>query len=453
MIQKMAVAIELRIENNRDLQKELDQSIRKTRYDRPLVFSFFPSVAASSVASTEELLPDNADQRRKKEKNELTKNNRTGPWTKSEMATLRIATIEWLKVQLIARASQSAWLMNVSQLMMTNNSRRSTMKFDEVLQTIKRCDDDDLIYRLTCAGSDQQSDDSFDLATTIVPREIIKEIKGEIKEINWSQVKLSSRDTSLINRSDKDVEIIWRNKVRPGLNRDQWNVAEDKKLKLAAQSNDERDWFTISQSVPGRLPYQCLTRYQRSLNPALLHRKWTKEEDESLREAVKKHGVSNWQYVAAELQGRTGQQCLHRYTKALNPAIRKGKWTVEEDNRLSLAVFYYGSGSWSKVCRHVSNRTDMQCRERWENILNPDVNNEPWDEEEDAEMLGLLETLGPRWTAIATRMNNRTDNQCWRRWKTISKKEDVKAYIMRVRKKKKPRCLRILWGGPLNDHC
>ncbi len=60
-------------------------------------------------------------------------------------------------------------------------------------------------------------------------------------------------------------------------------------------------------------------------------RKWTPEEDEKLKEMVHKHGDRNWQTVALAFEGRTDQQCLHRWTKSLNPAIHSGRWDREED--------------------------------------------------------------------------------------------------------------------------
>jgi len=47
--------------------------------------------------------------------------------------------------------------------------------------------------------------------------------------------------------------------------------------------------------------------------------------------AVKKFGEKNWQQVAHQLEGRAGQQCLHRWQKTLNPAIQRGRWKPEED--------------------------------------------------------------------------------------------------------------------------
>ena len=42
------------------------------------------------------------------------------------------------------------------------------------------------------------------------------------------------------------------------------------------------------------------------------------------------HG-NRWALVAAELPGKTGQQCAQRWRHKVNPAIKKEKWTPEED--------------------------------------------------------------------------------------------------------------------------
>jgi len=51
------------------------------------------------------------------------------------------------------------------------------------------------------------------------------------------------------------------------------------------------------------------------LNPGMVKSKWSEEEDRILREAVRRFGEKNWQQVANCLEGRTGQQCLHRWQK------------------------------------------------------------------------------------------------------------------------------------------
>jgi hypothetical protein len=55
---------------------------------------------------------------------------------------------------------------------------------------------------------------------------------------------------------------------------------------------------------------------------------------------------------------------------------------VMDNQMLTLAVKAYGENlSWVKVQTQVPGRTDVQCRERWVNILNPALNIGPWTEE------------------------------------------------------------------------
>lgn len=88
---------------------------------------------------------------------------------------------------------------------------------------------------------------------------------------------------------------------------------EDKNLLHIIQQKGVNNWVDISVSLAtNRTPFQCLTRYQRSLNASILKREWTVEEDNLLRAAVEAFGESNWQVVASAMEGRTGTQCSNR---------------------------------------------------------------------------------------------------------------------------------------------
>lgn len=64
-------------------------------------------------------------------------------------------------------------------------------------------------------------------------------------------------------------------------------------------------------------------------------------QDEILIEAVKQHNAKNWKDIAQRLVGKTDVQCLHRYTKVLDPALHKGPWTPEVRLcSLGLCVFF-----------------------------------------------------------------------------------------------------------------
>jgi hypothetical protein len=93
-------------------------------------------------------------------------------------------------------------------------------------------------------------------------------------------------------------------------------------------------------------------------------RKWTQEEDAKLTDAVKKHGADNWNAIAALVPARNYKQCAQRWAESLDPDINQGKWTPEEDEKLTEAVTKHGS-NWVPVAALVPGRTNTQCRHRW----------------------------------------------------------------------------------------
>ena len=93
--------------------------------------------------------------------------------------------------------------------------------------------------------------------------------------------------------------------------------------------------------------------------------KWSEDEDELLRRAVKEFGGKNWKKIASRLKGRTDVQCLHRWQKVLRPGLVKGPWTAEEDHIVVDFVKKNGTKKWSHIARQLNGRLGKQCRERW----------------------------------------------------------------------------------------
>ncbi|KAJ2284808.1 hypothetical protein IWW55_007439, partial [Coemansia sp. RSA 2706] len=114
---------------------------------------------------------------------------------------------------------------------------------------------------------------------------------------------------------------------------------------------------------------------------------------------------------------------LHRWCKSINPAIRSGRWDRDEDVALLAAVRLYGVGQWTKIAKHVPGRTDVKCRERYMNVLTPDVNNSQWTADEDERLIAIVNRVGiGKWSYVADLLGSRTDNQCWRHWRSLHKK-------------------------------
>ena len=154
---------------------------------------------------------------------------------------------------------------------------------------------------------------------------------------------------------------------------------------------------------------------------------WSAEEDKTLADAVKAQSFADgvhWVGVAAWLEGRTSDACLQRWRYSVDPTIRRGKWTPEEDEMLRQGVARHGAKGWARwVPGHMNGRTGPQCRERWVNSLDPNgrgVIEAPWSAEEDAALVEAVELLGTKmWSAVqrdAPQLQRWTDQQCKVRW-------------------------------------
>lgn len=101
----------------------------------------------------------------------------------------------------------------------------------------------------------------------------------------------------------------------------------------------------------------------------------------------------------------TAAQCQIRWSKTLDPTLRRGNWTEEEEERLRKAVTGYGS-SWVQVASAISGRTNDQCRERWHEQVNSPTEKSTWTEAEDKILLENVKLIGNRWKSISLKIGN-----------------------------------------------
>jgi len=252
------------------------------------------------------------------------------------------------------------------------------------------------------------------------------EVKSEdirlfLPQVDWERLA----SIYVAAHSSADCQARWLNNEDPLINRSPWTKDEDKKLLIIVQNKGLHNWVHNSNSLgTNRTPSQCLSRYQRSLNAYIMRKEWTEEEDEQLRTVIETFGENDWQIVAANMEGRTGAQCLNRWCKSIHPDRKKvGRWTVEEDKRLKLAVMVYGPKTWKKIAAFIPGRTEVQCRERWCNVIDPLLKLDEWTEEEDTKLKEAVSLHGYCWAKVALLVPPRTDNQCRRRWTVLHPQE------------------------------
>ncbi|KAF5716021.1 putative BAS1-transcription factor [Fusarium globosum] len=156
-------------------------------------------------------------------------------------------------------------------------------------------------------------------------------------------------------------------------------------------------------------------------------RPWTAAEDATLRTLVGHFGASRgsegrWKDIASGLEGRTAKDCRKRWLHSLDPSLRKGRWTSQEDEILLSAYARLGP-LWNEIALLIPGRKDDQCSKRYNDILNPSAKNRlsDWTAEEDNLLRQGVAALGHRWVAISSRIPGRPPLTCRNRWRTLSR--------------------------------
>ncbi|KAK1792189.1 hypothetical protein P4O66_012146 [Electrophorus voltai] len=319
------------------------------------------------------------------------------------------------------------------------NGWQKTLLIDTVVKdTMKRMQQPKMskVEYLTGKLSKAEDKEKEELKRQIVLLE--KEIKeiSSMKEDQLYGSRWDDHDWEKISNIDfeghrhpEDLMRFWQNYLHPSINKSSWNQDEIEKLSSTVVQYKYCHWDQISEA---------LGTYQRYISKSFRKRFWTKEEDQILRDLVEKMRIGNfipYTQMSYFMEGRDHSQIMYRWTAVLDPSIKKGPWSKEEDQLLLKAVEKFGCKDWCKIRLEVPGRTDNACRDRYLDCLRADVKRGTWSAEEVELLKKMVEKYGVgKWSKIASEIPNRIDSQCLNKWRGMMQLATKKG-TKRVRKK------------------
>jgi len=150
-------------------------------------------------------------------------------------------------------------------------------------------------------------------------------------------------------------------------------------------------------------------------------KKWTREEDEILISLAEKFKEKHWKEISKRFTKKNSLQCFSRY-KRIRPGIVKGSWKKDEDLKIIDLVQRYGK-SWSKISKQLGTRNGKQIRDRFINVLDPEIRKGKFTDDEDRKLVLLFKQYGPKWATIAKYYPNRTADMIKNRFHSSIKKK------------------------------
>lgn len=216
---------------------------------------------------------------------------------------------------------------------------------------------------------------SLEMIQIHMPHQPIAEIEAHMKQLDEG-----ARQKPTFQRWTSEEDELLERAVKE-LGTSNWREISDVYFSATPSSQTTRTAETASEdskslssspssstaTIQRRSPRSCQIRWK-FLHPNQLSHSchagpWTPEELELFQELVNPEGPNNWEGISRAIGTRSAIQC-HSQFKTVMHSGTKGKWTIEEINRLLEARELYG-GDWQKVSKHVGTRAPGQVRQKW----------------------------------------------------------------------------------------
>lgn len=169
-------------------------------------------------------------------------------------------------------------------------------------------------------------------------------------------------------------------------------------------------------------------------------RMWSQNIVKSLYEATKQYCSANSKIIDiltiedyAVLSGDftpSALECMKKVREVLiSGTTKSGAWCKAEDELL-VRLIYEGL-EWRNITTQLNSqihaglniRNSKQCKERWNNHLNPAMSKQPWTSEEDLRLINLYIHHDNKWGCISKEMKNRSSTNVKNRVNSLINRE------------------------------
>eukprot|EP00158_Paraphelidium_tribonemae_P005011 Partr_v1_DN27109_c0_g1_i1_m15688 putative Small nuclear RNA activating complex, polypeptide 4, 190kDa len=210
----------------------------------------------------------------------------------------------------------------------------------------------------------------------------------------WPMFKWQAVSSEFTYRSPQECRFEFLYNSSPQLNQSVPDAAELADLENVAMLHQFKDWDLIALDLgTGRSPlhlFRIFMKHFRGVGSRPVQ-KWTDEESKLLVSLVDELGPQ-WAEISSYFNDRSNTACKNHY-RIVDPSLTRGKWTPREDELLVGAVELFrrshpdsANMKWGLISQFVPGRSDFQCRNRFDDKLDPAWN---WNKlsNEEAELL------------------------------------------------------------------
>lgn len=193
------------------------------------------------------------------------------------------------------------------------------------------------------------------------------------------------------------------------------NIPDPNIIIFEMTKDDRKDFYrTIAKGIRRPL-FAIYRRVLRMYDRRNYVGKYSSEEVQQLKSLKEKHG-NDWATIGAAM-GRSASSVKDRF-RLMREHCHSGKWTPEEEQRLSTAVHELSNTSsgeiitagvsWAAVAEKVGTRSEKQCRSKWLNYLNwKEKGGQEWTKQDEIQLITRIRDLNLQdeneidWQAMA----------------------------------------------------